>query len=336
MEKGTASQRLPIGDINQILHLKNESQSSKSAQKLSSIKRNISQDGTSGFAAERNRYHLYVSYPCLFSHRCLLVRKLKGLEHVVTVTILDYLKSSDDRWKFDDTRPDPVFGKTFLKEVYEEAEPDYQGSYSVPVLLDKRDKAIVSNDSLQIMKMLNSQFTKFCETEEQKKLDLFPEHLQDEIKEPIKWIAEHINKGFLKVGSASTQEEYDHQMSLLFYHLQKAQNILANSRYLHGNQLTAPDLLLFASLIRFDVLYYGLFKANLHRITDYPHLYNFMKDIYHHKGVKDTINFYQIKQNGYLSHPKLNPSGIVPLGPTLDLDSPHNRDHLNEDDDRKN
>jgi len=290
-----------------------------------SIFRNwISKEPNAQFPPEKNRYHLYVSAACPWAHRTLIFRKLKALTSVISVTVVHYLLT-EKGWKFDDARPDPVCGKQYLKEIYEVSDPGYKEHITVPVLFDKKSKKIVNNESSEIIRMLNSEFNDFCETEEAKKLDFYPEHLRDPINSINDWVYNNINNGVYKTGFARSQEAYDSSVKLLFEHLDKAEKVLEHSRYLTGNQLTEADVRLFTTLIRFDLVYYGHFKCNIRPLSHFHNLYNFTKDLYQMHEIKSTVDFFHIKHHYYESHRKINPFGIVPAGPLLDWESPHDR-----------
>lgn len=285
-------------------------------------------DGCTGFKAEDHRYHLYVSLGCPWAHRTLIVRKLKGLESVITVDVVDWLLGKEG-WKFTDQKPmttlDTVNNCTFISQIYEMSDPSYNGAWSVPVLFDKITKRIVNNESSEIIRMLNSEFNEFCETEEQKKLDLYPEELRDEIENVNDWIYRDINNGVYRCGFATSQGSYDSAVLTLFEALDKVEDILSKSRYLTGNRLTEADIRLFTTLVRFDLVYHGHFKCNKKRIIDYPNIWAFARDIYQTDGVASTVNFEHIKKLYEEGQRKINPLGIVSIGPDLDFLTPHNR-----------
>ena len=293
----------------------------------------ITADGSSGFKAESGRYHLYVSHACPWAHRTMILRSLKGLEKVISVTVVEYFLPADG-WTFaeepheDGRGPDPVLGAKNMREVYLRSNGGYQGRITVPVLFDKVTKTIVNNESPEIIRMLNSEFNEFGETEAQRSLDLYPAELRDQVEDVNSWVYPNINNGVYRCGFATTQEAYDEAFDGLFAHLEKAEAILSTSRYLTGSRLTLADIRLFTTLLRFDAVYYVHFKTNLKRIADYPNLQNFAKEIYQLPGVEKTVNFFHIKQHYYGSHKKINAYGIVPKGPILDFSSPHDRSRL--------
>lgn len=257
----------------------------------------ITADGTSGFKAESGRYHLYVSHACPFAHRTLITRKMKGLEDVISYTVMDILKF-DKGWRFNEKTPlcgkDPVFGAEYLRDIYERVTPGYTGRITVPILFDKLKKTIVSNDSAEIIRVLTSQFNAFCNTEEQRRIDLYPEHLREKIDGINAWVFRYINNGVYVAGFAKAQAEYDRGVIALFDHLDKVEGILANSRYLIGDQITEADVRLYTTLIRFDKVYHGHYKCNKKRIIDYPNIWGYLRDLYTTYPFKETTNFEHI------------------------------------------
>jgi putative glutathione S-transferase len=287
----------------------------------------ISRAPNAEFPPEKDRYHLYVSAACPWAHRTLIMRKFKALTSVISVTVVHHFLG-EKGWKFDESRPDPIFGKTYLREIYQEMEPGYSESVTVPVLFDKKAKKIVNNESSEIIRMLNSEFNDFCETEEAKALDFYPEDLREVIDSVNPWVYQYINNGVYRSGFASTQEAYDSNVKLLFEHLEKAEQILEKSRYLAGNRLTEADIRLFTTLVRFDPVYYGHFKCNIRPLSHFHNLWNFTKELYQMKEIKGTVDFFHIKHHYYESHRKINPYGIVPQGPIIDWDAPHDRNRF--------
>ncbi|CAB4009799.1 Glutathionyl-hydroquinone reductase [Paramuricea clavata] len=302
-------------------------------RKDSQFRNRITADGSSGFKAEANRYHLYVSLACPWAHRTLIVRKLKGLEKVVSLNVVDWILGKEG-WKFDPEKPgatpDTVNNFGHLSEVYALSDPEYDGRWTVPVLFDKVQKKIVCNDSAEIIRMLSPEFNEFCETVEQKELDLYPEGLRKEIDEMNDWVYPTINNGVYRSGFASSQEAYDSAVVILFEALEKLENILSTRRYLVGNRFTEADVRLFTTLIRFDLVYHGHFKCNKKRIIDYPNIWGYTRDIYQMPGVADTCNFEHITKHYMQSHRDINPHGIVAIGPDLDLKAPHGRETLGQ------
>ena len=285
--------------------------------------------GKAGFKAEAGRYHLYVSFACPWAHRALIVRKLKGLEDKISLSVVDPLML-DEGWTMKDadeaTIPDVVNHKTRLFEVYQLADPAYTGRVTVPVLWDKETGTIVSNESADIIRMLNSAFNRLEGVDAG--LDLYPEELHDKIDEINAPIYDNVNNGVYKTGFATTQEAYEEAVAALFEELDRVEERLSRQRYLVGNRLTEADWRLFTTLIRFDAVYVGHFKCNIRRIADYPNLSNYLRELYHVPGVAETVNFRHIKKHYYGSHKWINPTGIVPAGPVLDLDAPHDRDRF--------
>ena len=275
----------------------------------------ITADGSSGFKAETNRYHLYVSLACPWAHRTLLMRKFKQLEDVVSVSIVDPLML-DDGWMFSNSEgciPDTVNQKSFLRDVYLLADPDFSGRVTVPVLWDKQRKTIVSNESADIVRMLNLAFDNFTTVRH----NFYPSDLAAEIDTINASVYENINNGVYRCGFAGTQASYDQAFDKLFTSLDELETLLENRRWLTGERMTEADIRLFTTLIRFDVVYHGHFKCNLKRIADYPQLSRFLRDMLAFPGVAETVNIEHIKRHYYQSHRHLNPSGIVPKGPQL-------------------
>ncbi|WP_424943568.1 glutathione S-transferase family protein [Aliiroseovarius crassostreae] len=280
--------------------------------------------GTDGFKAEQGRYHLYVSLACPWAHRTLIVRKLKGLEGLIDVTVVspDMLSNG---WEFhDEIDPDPLFGHSFLHQIYTTADPQYSGRVTVPVLWDKTQNSIVSNESAEIIRMFNTAFNDLTGDTQ----DFYPEPLRDQIDEVNALVYSNINNGVYKCGFATTQDAYEEAFDALFSALDQLETRLGQHRYLVGNTLTEADWRLFTTLIRFDAVYHGHFKTNLRRIEDYPNLSNYLRDLYQVPGVAGTVDFHHIKRHYYASHDTINPTRIVPKGPVLDVSRPHDRDRF--------
>jgi putative glutathione S-transferase len=283
----------------------------------------ITADGSSGFKAEEGRYHLYVALGCPWAHRTAIMWKLKGLEEVISLSIVHPV-ISENGWKFSDYPgcvPDPVNHTQYLKEIYLKAEPDYTGRVTVPVLWDKETGTIVNNESRQIIRMFDTEFTAFAKAD----VTFFPEDLQEAIEETIDGIYQPINNGVYRSGFAKSQAAYEEAVTELFQALDYWEKVLDGQRYLCDNRITEADWCMFTTLLRFDVAYYGLFKCNLRRLVDYPNLWNYLKDLYQQPGVKEVCNIDHIKRLYYVGLPQLNPTGIVPTGPLIDFDEPHNR-----------
>lgn len=272
--------------------------------------------GDAGFKAEAGRYHLYVSLACPWACRTLMLRSLKGLEEMISVSIVHPLML-ENGWTFEEEPGvigDPIFGARYLHEVYTAVEPTYTGRVTVPVLFDKQTKTIVNNESSEIIRMLNTAFDEIGA----KPGDYAPQELLPEIDAMNEFVYHTINNGVYKVGFATDQAVYEEELEKLFAALDKLEEHLENQDYLVGNQLTEADIRLFTTLVRFDTVYFGHFKCNLRQLVDYPNLWNYTKRIYHLPGIAETVNFDHIKQHYYGSHKTINPNGIVPKGPNLD------------------
>ena len=283
----------------------------------------VTEDGRSGHPAATGRYHLYVSWACPWAHRTIIVRKLKQLEAVIGMTVVDPIR--DDRgWAFREGpghSTDPVNGFHFLSEAYRATDPAYRGRATVPVLWDTATKRIVSNSDDDLMRMFNSAFNRFTSST----LDLYPEALRKDIDELNTFIYENVNDGVYRAGFATSQRVYEHAVRRLFDALDRLEARLKTQRYLFGTQFVETDWRLFVTLVRFDAVYHGHFKCNLRRIVDYPNLFGYLKDLYQTDGIADTVNFDHIKRHYYVTHDDINPTRIVPLGPIQDLAAPHNR-----------
>ncbi|OQQ05289.1 glutathione-dependent reductase [Vibrio campbellii] len=271
------------------------------------------------FQPESGRYHLYVSLACPWAHRTLIFRKLKGLEKHIDVTVVcpDMLSEG---WQMG--LPEPLFGHTRMHQIYTQAKPDYTGRVTVPVLWDKKTNTIVSNESSEIIRMFNSEFNELTGNHD----DYYPEQLQSVIDEWNDYIYPNVNNGVYRCGFATTQEAYEEAFDSLFAALDKIDAHLATHRYLAGNKITEADWRLFTTLVRFDAVYVGHFKCNKQRIADYQNIQGYLKELYQVEGVAETTDFYHIKRHYYFSHTGINPTQVVPKGPELDLDSPHDRD----------
>lgn len=279
----------------------------------------ITADGSSGFKAEPDRYHLYVSYACPYAHRTILVRKLKNLESVISMSVLNPDWGSPNGWVFGgwtEATPDTANGHEFLYQVYQQAKPDFTGKVTVPVLWDKQQGTIVNYESDEIMRMLNSAFHAFSDT-----TDFYPFDLQAEIDEVNDFVAARVNNGVYSVGFASTQEQYDRAIDVLFDALDTLEDRLSNRQFLVGERLTEADLRLFTTLIRFDVVYYSALNCNLRRLADYPHLWHYTRRLYQLPGVAETVKFDHIKRHYFDTHAGLINRRIVPKGPIVDFGS---------------
>ncbi|CAH1387928.1 glutathione S-transferase family protein [Candidatus Nitrotoga sp. M5] len=282
--------------------------------------------GRAGFKAEAGRYHLYVSYACPWANRTLIFRKIKGLEKMISLSVVHW-HMAEEGWTFDDGEgviADPLFNAAYVREIYLQANKKYSGRVTVPVLWDKKTNTIVSNESAEIIRMFNSAFDNLGAT----KGDYYPEKLREDIELLNDRIYDTVNNGVYKAGFATSQEAYEEAVIPLFETLDWLEQRLATQRYLTGNQITEADWRLFTTLTRFDPVYVGHFKCNLKRLIDYPNLWAYTRDLYQQPGVAGTINMHHIKNHYYGSHATINPSGVVPLGPVLDFKAPHFRDQL--------
>jgi putative glutathione S-transferase len=283
----------------------------------------VTSDGSSGFKAEPGRYHLYVSLACPWAHRTLIYRQLKGLSDHITVSVVNPLML-EHGWTFEPAPgviADPIHGADYLHQIYTAAEHEYSGRVTVPILWDRETATIVNNESSEIIRMLDSEFDevgaagpRFC-----------PDEMRDEIDAINATIYDAVNNGVYKAGFATSQEAYDEAVTTLFGALEDLESRLETNRYLLGNRLTEADWRLWTTLLRFDPVYVGHFKCNLRRIADFPNLAGFTRELYQIPGVAETVNLDHIKNHYYRSHPTINPTGIVPQGPVLDLEAPHDR-----------
>jgi len=283
--------------------------------------------GEGGFAAEAGRYHLYVSLACPWAHRTLIFRALKGLEGMISMDVV-HPDMGAEGWTFEDNYPgatgDAVNGKRRLYEIYLKAKPDYTGRVTVPTLWDKQRETIVSNESAEIIRMLNSAFDTIGAADG----DYYPEDLRAEIDEINARVYKTVNNGVYKCGFATSQEAYEENFTPLFDTLDHIEERLARHRYLVGDRLTEADWRLFTTLVRFDAVYYSHFKCNLRRIADYPNIWGYVRELYQMPGVAQTVSLDHIKRHYYGSHESVNPTRIVPVGPEIDFDAPHGRDRL--------
>ena len=286
--------------------------------------------GTGGFKAEKDRYHLYVSLACPWAHRTLIFRKLKMLEDFISVSVVDPLML-ENGWEFkpaDERTPgateDHLFGSSAMWQVYTKADPQYSGRVTVPVLWDKQQNTIVSNESADIIRMFNSAFDGLTGSTK----DYYPEALRAEIDALNDRIYDTVNNGVYKAGFATTQEAYEESAIKIFETLDALEERLVDKRFLLGSQQTEADWRLFTTLVRFDPVYVGHFKCNIRRIHDYPNLAAYLRDLYQTSGIPETVNIRHIKEHYYRSHKTINPTGIVPIGPELELDRAHDRERL--------
>jgi putative glutathione S-transferase len=286
----------------------------------------VKRDGSTPYKPEPGRYHLYVSLACPWAHRTIILRKLKGLEEVIGMTVVDPIR--DDRgWAFRDGAghsADPVNSFEFLSEAYVATDPNFAGRVTVPVLWDKQTKRIVTNSDDDLLRMFNSEFSDFATNDH----DFYPADLREEIEAVNKLTYERVNNGVYLAGFATRQRPYEYAARRLFETLDELDARLASRRYLLGERMTEADWRLFPTLIRFDPVYHGHFKCNPRRIVDYRNLWPYLRDLYQHDGVAETVNFDHIKRHYYMTHEQINPTRIVPIGPLLDLAAPHGRDKL--------
>ncbi len=282
--------------------------------------------GEGGFKAEAGRYHLYVSLACPWAHRTLILRKLKGLESMISVSVVNPLML-DQGWTFaaaEGVVADPIFQADYMHQIYTAADPQYTGRVTIPVLWDKKQNRLVNNESSEIIRMFNSAFDAIGA----KPVDYYPEALQAEIDSINALVYDKVNNGVYKSGFATTQQAYEEAVLPLFDALDTLEKILSKQRYLVGKQTTEADWRLFTTLVRFDAVYHGHFKCNLKRIEDYPHLADYLRELYQWPGIADTVNMQHIKEHYYRSHDTINPTRIVPAGPVLHLDGTHKRGQL--------
>lgn len=309
---------------------KETSASGEFVRQTQRFRRWVRADGSGDFPAESGRYHLYVSYACPWASRTILMRRLKGLEGAIGMTIVDP-ERDDLGWRFGEVAPgedcphgevDPLHGWTYLSEGYLQSDPGFDDRVTVPVLWDKQTGEIVNNESSEVLLMLNSEFDEFATNDVP---DYYPAELRETIDELNSWIYSDINNGVYRAGFATSQEAYEAGVTQLFAALDRVEAILAQSRYLTGEQITLADWRLAMTLFRFDPVYVGHFKCNIRRIEDYENLWGYTRDLYQQPGVAETVNFDHIKRHYYRTHPKINPTRIVPVGPQIDWSAPHGR-----------
>jgi putative glutathione S-transferase len=281
----------------------------------------VTADGSSGFKAEPNRYHLYVSYACPFAHRTILARRLKKLDNVISMSVLNPDWGSPQGWVFggwSESTLDNVNGHQYLYQVYQQAKPDFTGKVTVPVLWDKKLKTIVNYESAEIMRMLNNEFNAFGDAT----VDLYPQELRADIDEVNAFVAERVNNGVYNTGFASTQSKYDLAIDVLFDALDTLEARVSNRQFLVGDHLTEADLRLFVTLVRFDVAYYSVLNCNVRRLIDYPNLWNYIRRIYHLPSIAETVKLDHIKRHYFDTHEGTINRRIVPKGPTVDFSLP--------------
>ncbi len=282
--------------------------------------------GDSGFMAEPERYHLYVSLACPWAHRTLIFRELKGLANIISISVVHW-HMTENGWTFkagEGVVQDTINGVENLYQLYTTAKADYSGRVTVPVLWDKKNKTIVSNESSEIIRMFNTAFNGIGA----RPGDYYPKDFRVEIDRLNKIIYDTVNDGVYKAGFATTQKAYESAITPLFETLDWLDSHLAKNRYLVGNQITETDWKLFTTLVRFDPVYFGHFKCNLCRVADYPNLSGYVRDLFQQPGISRTVNMRHIKNHYYGSHETINPTRIVPFGPTIDYSLPHNRSNM--------
>ena len=295
----------------------------------------ITNDGSTRYAAAKDRYHLYVSLACPWASRTVIFRKLKGLEGTIGMTIVDPIRD-EKGWAFRDPSgkippgapfesTDPVNGFQFLSEAYKATDPHFDQRVTVPVLWDKETKRIVNNCEDDICRMFNDGFNDFAGN---KSLDFFPKDIEAEHAKLANFLHDNVNNGVYRAGFATRQRPYEIACRRVFEALDELEERLSRSRYLFGDRIVEADWRLFCTLVRFDAVYHGHFKCNLRRIIDYRNLQGYLMDLYQQPGVADTVNFDHIKRHYYMTHTEINPTRIVPIGPVLDLTKPHGRERL--------
>ena len=273
--------------------------------------------GEAGFKAEAGRYHLYISLACPWASRVMIMRSIKGLKDMISVSIVNPLMV-ENGWTFEPDEgvvADPILDADYMYQVYTHADPHYSGRVTVPVLYDKQTNKIVNNESSEIMRMLNAAFDEIGALPG----DYSPEELLPEIDAINEKVYDNVNNGVYKSGFATDQAVYEEEVKNVFTTLDELEALLAEQPYLVGDKITEADWRLFTTLIRFDSVYYGHFKCNIRNLTDYPNLWRYTKELYNYPGVAETVDFKHIKEHYYRSHKTINLNGIVPFGPELDL-----------------
>ena len=285
------------------------------ARQASGFRRWITADGSSGFPAALDRYHLYLALACPWCHRTLIFRILKRLQGVISVSFVEPLML-ENGWTF--ATPDPLTGARFAYEIYQRADPRFTGRATVPILWDKKTETIVNNESADIIRMLNTAFADFTDD----RTDYYPAELASAIDALNARIYDTVNNGVYKAGFATRQEPYEVAVRALFATLDALEERLARQRYLLGDRLTEADWRLFPTLVRFDAVYYGHFKCNLRHVYEYPALWDYTRALYQVPGVAETVDLGVYKTHYYGSHRRINPSGVIPLGPAIDFTLP--------------
>jgi len=281
----------------------------------------VTSDGSTPYAAEAGRYHLYVSWACPWAHRTVIGRRLKGLEDVIGVSVVDPIR--DERsWVFTGGEyTDPINGFEFLSEAYTATDPDYEGRYSVPVLWDTQTGRIVNNESADILRMLSTGFAPLATDD----VDLWPEAHREEIDALNTLLYERVNNAVYMAGFTSDQRHYEDVVARMFETLAEMDARLADSRYLFGDEPVETDWRLFTTLVRFDAVYAIHFKCSLRRVVDHPNLWPYARDLYQRPGIAETVRFDEIRAHYYRTHPQINPSRIVAVAPDADFTAGHGR-----------
>lgn len=281
--------------------------------------------GKSGFQAQSGRYHLYVSYACPWAHRALIFRALKDLTDHISVSVV-HPDMMEDGWTFatdfGGATGDTLFGSNFLRDIYIKADPNFTGRVTVPVLWDKAQNTIVSNESAEIIRMFNSAFNEITGNTD----DYWPTDLREQIADINERVYETVNNGVYKAGFATSQDAYDDAVHPLFDSLAWLESILENNRFLAGDKLTEADWRLFTTLARFDLVYHTHFKCNHKRLIDYPNLWAYTRQLYQHPDIAETVHFDHIVRHYHFSQTTVNPHQIIPINPTVDFSAPHERD----------
>lgn len=274
------------------------------------------------YQVEAGRYHLYVSLACPWAHRTLIFRQLKGLEDIISVSVVEP-EMLDKGWSFSE-KGDDLYQLKQMFEIYLKGDQNYQGRVTVPVLWDKKTATIVNNESSDIIRIFNSAFNELTGNDD----DYYPTQLQVEIDRVNQLIYDDINNGVYKAGFATSQSVYQTACQSLFNRLDWLEQRLAKQRYLVGDKITEADWRLFTTLIRFDAVYHGHFKCNRQTLASFTHISGYLRELYQVQGIAQTVNFEHIKTHYYFSHEMINPTRIVPIGPLLDFNSPHHREVL--------
>jgi glutathionyl-hydroquinone reductase len=316
----------PMPDAPQAQFPDEQSEKGQFVRQQDAFREWVTADGRSGFPAQPGRYHLYVSWACPWAHRTIIFRRLKRLEAVIGMTVVDPVR--DERgWAFREGpghSKDPINGFEFLAEAYLATDPSYQGRVTVPALWDKQTRRIINNSDDDLLRILNGEFNAFTTSD----LDLCPVEHRSAIDRLNGLIYENVNDGVYRAGFATAQSAYEQAAYSLFETLDQLDGMLSERRYLFGDSPLETDWRLFVTLIRFDAVYHGHFKCNIRRIADYPNLHGYLRDLYQFDGISDTVNFDHIKRHYYFTHDDINPTRIVPVGPAQNLWAPHGRERL--------